>query len=95
MNVENNNVEGLYMAITCIAFHVFVLNVVVINSVPNIVYFSCDDNVMNLSYITIVPFRAYTIMLECFFGSMKEIIFYICGLKCVSLRHNIWYAFIL
>jgi len=32
MNVENNNVEGLYMASTCII--VFVLNVVVINSIP-------------------------------------------------------------
>jgi hypothetical protein len=39
MNVENNNVEGLYMAITCIAFPVFVLKVVVINSVPHIIFF--------------------------------------------------------
>ncbi len=67
MNVENNNVEGLYMAITCVVFPVFVLNVVVINSAPKMVNFSCDDNVMNLSYITIVPFHAYTLMLECFF----------------------------
>jgi hypothetical protein len=72
MNVENNNVEGLYMAITCIAFHVFVLNVVVINSVPNIVYFSCDDNVMNLSYITIVPFCACTLLLEFFLDQGKK-----------------------
>jgi hypothetical protein len=43
------------------------LNVVVINSAPKMVNFSCDDNVMNLSYITIVPFHAYTLMLECFF----------------------------
>jgi hypothetical protein len=42
------------------------LNVVVINSAPKMVNFSCDDNVRNLSYITIVSFRAYTLMLEFF-----------------------------
>ncbi len=62
-----NNVEGLYMVIKCIAFLVFLLNVVVINSAPKMVNFSCDDNVMNLSYITIVSFHTYTFMLECFF----------------------------
>ncbi len=93
MNVENNDVEDLYMAITCITFFVFVLNVDVINSTPKMVNVSCDDNVLNLSYITIVPFLAYKFMLECFFGSIKEIIFYTCGMKCVSLIHNIWDAF--
>jgi hypothetical protein len=44
--------------------------VVVINSTPKMVNVPCDDNVVNLSYITIVPFLAYTLMLECFFGSM-------------------------
>jgi hypothetical protein len=94
MIVENNNVEGLYMDITCIVFLVFVLNVV-INLTPKMVNVSCDHNVVNLSYITIVPFHAHTFMFECFFESMKEIIFDVCGLKCVSLRHNIWDVFIL
>jgi hypothetical protein len=47
MNVENNNVEGLYMATICIVFLVFILSVV-INSTFKIVDVSCDDNVMNL-----------------------------------------------
>jgi hypothetical protein len=34
MNLENNNIECLYMAITCITFLVFVLNVIIINSTP-------------------------------------------------------------
>ncbi len=46
MNVENNNVEGLYMAITCTTFIVVVLNVVVINSICKMVNVSCDDNVV-------------------------------------------------
>ncbi len=95
VNVENNNMEGLYMVITCITSLVFVLNVVVINSTLKMLNVSCDDNVANLSYIIIVPFCAYTFMLECFSGSMKEIIFDVCGLKCVPLRHNIWNVFIL
>ncbi len=66
MNVGNNNVEGLYMAITCITFLLFVLNVVVINLTPKMVNVSCDDNVVNLSYYIIVPFHAYTFMLDFF-----------------------------
>jgi hypothetical protein len=93
MIIENNNVEGLYMDITCVTFLIFVMNVVVINLTPKMVNVSCDDNVVNLSYITIVPFHAYTIMFECVFVSMKEIIFDVCGLKCVSLRQNIWDVF--
>jgi hypothetical protein len=50
MNVKNNNVESLYIAITCVAFLVFVLNVVIINLAPKMVNVSCDDNVVNLSY---------------------------------------------
>ncbi len=50
---------------------------------------SYDDNVVNLSYIIIVPFCAYTFMLKCFFESMKEITFDDSGSKCVSLRNNI------
>jgi hypothetical protein len=71
------------------------LNVAIINSTPKMVNVSCDDNVGNLSYITIVSFRPYTLMLECFSRSMKEIIFDVYGLKCVSLKHNIWDFFIL
>jgi hypothetical protein len=81
------------MDITCRAFLVFVMNVVVINLTPRMVNVSCDDNVVNLSYITIVPFHAYTFMFECFLKSMKEIIFDVCGLKCASLRQNIWDVF--
>jgi hypothetical protein len=87
------NVEGLYMVITCITFLVFVFNVVVINLAPKMVNVSCDDNVVNLSYYIIVPFHAYTLMLECFSRSMKEIISNVYGLKGVSLKHNIWDAF--
>jgi Mg2+/Co2+ transporter CorB len=71
MIVENNNVEGLYMAITCITFLVLVLNVV-INLTPKTVNVSSDDNVMHLSYITIVSFHAYTFMFECLFESIKK-----------------------
>ncbi len=66
MNVENNNIDGLYMAITCINFLLFVLNVVVINLTPKMVNVSCDDNVVNLSYYIIVPFDAYTLMFDFF-----------------------------
>ncbi len=66
MHVENNNIEFLYMAITCIDFLVFVLNVVIINLAPKIVNVSCDDNVVNLSYNIIVSFCAYVFMLEFF-----------------------------
>jgi len=60
MNLDNNNVEGLYMVIICIDFLIFVLNIAIINSTPKMVNVSCDDNVVNLSYIIIVKFRAYT-----------------------------------
>jgi hypothetical protein len=89
MNVETNNVEGLYMAITCIIFKIFLLKVVVIISAIKIINVLCDDNVMNLTYVSIVPLCAYTPMVKCFFGSMKFIVFDVCGLKCVSLKHNI------
>ncbi len=77
------------MAITCIVFFVFVLKVVVINSALKIINVSCDYNAVNLSYIIIGPFCAYTCMVKCFFGSIKLNIFNVCGLKCVSLKHNI------
>jgi hypothetical protein len=62
------------MAITCIVFFVFVLNVIVMNSIFKLLNVSCDDNVVNLSYIIIVLIHAYTFMLEYFLRSMKEII---------------------
>jgi hypothetical protein len=65
------------------------LKVVVIISALKIINVSCDDNVVNLSYIIIVPLCAYTPMVKCFFGSMNFIFFDVCGLKCVSLKHNI------
>ncbi len=90
MNVENNNIECLYMAITCISFLVFVLNVVIINLAPKIVNVSCHDNVVSLSYNIIVSFCAYVFMLEWFFKSIKKIKFDVWGLEYVSLKHNIW-----
>jgi len=47
----------VYMAIICIVFLSFILNVV-INSTLKIVDVSCDDNVTNLSYIIILSFHA-------------------------------------
>jgi hypothetical protein len=69
------------------------LNVVIINSAPKIINVSCDDNVVNLSYNIILSFCAYVFMLECLFESIKEIIFDVWGLECVSLKHNIWNVF--
>jgi hypothetical protein len=65
------------------------LKVVVINSALKIINVSCDDNGVNLSYIIILSFCAYTRMVKCFFGSMKKYFFIVYGLKCVSLKHNI------
>jgi hypothetical protein len=66
MNVDNDSVEGLYMVIICIAFLIFVLNIAIKNSTPKMVNVSCDDNVVNLSYIIIVKFCAYTFIFEFF-----------------------------
>jgi uncharacterized membrane protein len=37
MNVDNNNVQGLYMVIMCIAFLIFVLIIAIKNSTPKMV----------------------------------------------------------
>ncbi len=58
-------VEGLYMVIRCIFFLVFAQNFVVIYSTPKIINVSCNDNVMNLSYIS-MSFCAYTFFFEFF-----------------------------
>jgi hypothetical protein len=47
MNIDKDNVEGLYIAIIRIAFLVFALNVVAIYSAPKDVKVSCDDKVVN------------------------------------------------
>jgi hypothetical protein len=57
MNVENSNIESLYMAITCISFLVFVLNVVIINWALKIINVSCDDNV-------VTPLPAYSLSFQ-------------------------------
>jgi hypothetical protein len=47
------------MVITCIFFLVFALNVFVIYSTSKIINVSCNDNIMNLSYIIIVILCIY------------------------------------
>jgi hypothetical protein len=57
MNIDKDNIEGLYIAIIWIAFLVFALNVATIYLAPKDIKVSCDDKVMKLSYIIIVPFQ--------------------------------------
>jgi len=65
------------------------LNVVAIYSTPKDVKVSCDDKVMKLSYIIIVPFQPFTLIVECVFASMfKDVLLDVNVLKCVSLRYN-------
>jgi hypothetical protein len=46
---------------------------------------------VKLSYIIIVPFRPFTLIIECVFVSMfKDVLLNVNVLKCVSLRHNMW-----
>jgi hypothetical protein len=95
VNIDKDNVEGMYIAIW-IAFLVFALNVVVIYSIPKHVKASCDDKVVKLSYIIIVPFRSFTLIIECVLVSMfKDVLLDVNVLKCVSLRHNMWVVLIL
>jgi hypothetical protein len=49
--MDKDNVEGLYIVIIWIIFHVFGLNVVTIYLIPKDVKVSCDDKVVKLSYI--------------------------------------------
>ncbi len=67
MNIDKDNVEGLYIAIIWITFLVFAFNVDAIYSTPKDVKVSCDDNVVKLSYIIIVPFQQFTLIIECVF----------------------------
>jgi hypothetical protein len=79
-------------AIIWIAFLVFALNVVAIYSAPKDVRVSCDVKVLKLSYIIIVPFQPFTLIIECVLVSnmFKDVLLDINVLKCVSLRHNMW-----
>jgi hypothetical protein len=70
MNIDKDNVEGLYIAIIWIAFLVFALNVATIYWAPKDVKVSCDDKVVKLSYIIIVPFQPFTLIIKCVFISM-------------------------
>jgi hypothetical protein len=91
MNIDKDNVEGLYIAIIWITFLVFVLNVDAMYLTPKDVKVLCDDKVMKLSYIIIVPFWPFTLIIECVLVSMfKDVLLNINVLKCVSMRHNMW-----
>jgi hypothetical protein len=48
------------------------LNIAIKNSTPKMVNVSCDDNVVNLSYIIIVKFCAYTFIFEFFLDQWKK-----------------------
>jgi hypothetical protein len=65
MNIDKDNVEGMYIAIIWIACLVFALNVVAIYLAPKDVQVSSDDKVMKLSYIIIIPFQPFTLTIEC------------------------------
>jgi hypothetical protein len=72
-----------------IAFLVFALSVVAIYSTPKNVKVSRDDKVLKLSYIIIVPFRPFTLIIECVIVSMfEDVLLNINVLKCVPLKHN-------
>jgi len=65
------------------------LNVATIYSTPKDVEVSCDDKVVKLSYIIIVPFQPFTLIIECVLVSMfKDVSLDVNVLKCVSWRHN-------
>jgi hypothetical protein len=96
MNIDKDNVEGLYIVIIWIAFFIFALNVVAIYLAPKDVKVSCDYKVVKLSYIIIVPFQPFTLIIECVFVWMfKDVLLNVNVLKCVSLRHNMWTVLIL
>ncbi len=91
MNIDKDNVEGMFTTIIWIAFLVFALNVAAIYLVPKDVKVLCDDKVVKLSYIIIVPFWPFTWIIECVFVSMfKDVLLDVNVLKCVSLRYNMW-----
>jgi hypothetical protein len=70
MNIDKDNVEGMYIVIIRIAFLVFALNVATIYSAFQDIKVSCDDKVVKLSYIIIVSFQPFTLIIEHVFASM-------------------------
>jgi hypothetical protein len=67
------------------------LNVVAIYLAPKDLKVLCDDKVVKLSYIIIVPFQPFTLIIECVRVSMfKDLLLNVNVLKCVSLKHNMW-----
>jgi hypothetical protein len=111
MNINKDNVEGLYIVIIWIAFLVFALNKdnVVTNKkkkkkkksftqlfpkynfsylVPKNVKVLFDDKVVKLSYVIILPFQPFTLIVECVLVSMfKSVLLDVNVLKCVSSNH--------
>jgi hypothetical protein len=60
------------------------LNVVAIYLAPKDVNVPCDDKVVKFSYIIIVPFQPFTLIIECVFVSMfKDVLLNANVLKCV------------
>ncbi len=95
MNTDKDNVEGLYIVIIWITILVFALNVATIYSALKDVKVLCDDKFVKLSYIIIVPFRPFTLIVECVLASMfNDVLLNINVLKCVSFKHNMWIVFI-
>ncbi len=91
MNISKDNVEGLYIVIIWISILVFASNVAIIYSTFEDVKVLCDDKLMKLSYIIIVSFRPFTLIVECVLASMfKDVLLNINVLKSVSLKHNMW-----
>jgi hypothetical protein len=91
MNVDKDIIEGMYIVIIWIAFLIFALNVASIYSTPKDVKVSCDDKVVKLSYIIIISFQPFTLIIECVLVSMfKDVLLDVNVLKCVSLRYNMW-----
>jgi hypothetical protein len=90
MNIDKDNIEGLYIVIIQIAFLVFALNVVAIYPTPKDVKVSCDDKVVTkLSHMIIVPFRPFKLIIEyVLVSTFKDVLLDIDVFKCVSLKHN-------
>jgi hypothetical protein len=56
--------------------------------VPKNVKVSCDDKVVKLSYVIILPFQPFTLIVECVLVLMfKGVLLHVNVLKCVSSNH--------
>jgi hypothetical protein len=79
------------ITIIWIVFLVFALNVVTIYLALKDVKVSCYYKVVKLSYIIIIPFGPFTLIVKCVIVSMfKNVLLNVHVLKCVSLKHNMW-----